>query len=64
VSGDSLLRNKAAIVDAPLGKGRVILLAPNVLYRAQSTGSFMFFWNSLIEGSRKGPMERGLGGQQ
>jgi hypothetical protein len=62
VSGESLLRNKAAIVDAPLGKGRVILLAPNVLYRAQTTGSYMFFWNSLIEGSRTGPVQRGIAG--
>ncbi len=60
VSGESLLRGKAAIVDAPMGKGQVILLAPNVLYRAQTTGSFMFFWNSLLEGSRDGPAETWL----
>jgi hypothetical protein len=53
-TADAALRGKAAIIDAPLGAGHVILLAPNVLYRAQSTGSFMFFWNSLIEGSRDG----------
>jgi hypothetical protein len=57
LSGESVLRGQAAIVDAPLGKGHVILLAPNVLYRAQATGSFMFFWNSLLEGSREGPAE-------
>jgi hypothetical protein len=42
----------AAIVEAPLGAGRVILLAPDVLYRSQSAGDFMFFWNSLIAGAR------------
>ena len=46
-------RGQAAIVDAPLGKGHSILLAPNVLYRAQTTETFMFFWNSLFEGSRQ-----------
>ena len=56
ISGEEALHGKAAIVDAPLGAGHVILLAPNVLYRAQSTGSFMFFWNALIEGSRSGQM--------
>ena len=54
---DEALRGKAAIVDAPLGAGHVILLAPNVLYRAQTTGTFMFFWNSLVEGSRDGLAE-------
>jgi hypothetical protein len=50
-NGD-MLRGAAAIVEAPMGKGRVILLAPDVLYRAQSTGNFMFFWNALIAGAR------------
>jgi hypothetical protein len=52
ISGGDVLRGTAAIIEAPLGSGRVILLAPDVLYRAQSTGTFMFFWNSLIEGAR------------
>ena len=56
-TADAALRGKAAIVDAPLGAGHVILLGPNVLYRAQTTGTFMFFWNSLIEGSRGGSAE-------
>ena len=54
---DEALRGKAAIIDAPLGAGHVILLAPNVLYRAQTTGTFMFFWNALVEGSRDGLAE-------
>jgi len=51
-SGESQILGKAAIVDSPLGKGHVILLAPNTLYRAQATSTYMFFWNSLIEGAR------------
>jgi hypothetical protein len=51
-SGESALQGKIAIADAPLGAGHVILLAPNTLYRAQATGTYMFFWNSLIEGAR------------
>ena len=57
IGGGDVLRGTAAIVEAPLGAGRVILLAPDVLYRAQSTGTFMFFWNALIEGAR----EKGVG---
>ncbi len=56
ISGESALRGKSSIVDAPLGAGRVILLAPNVLYRAQTTGTYMFFWNSILEGSRQSLM--------
>jgi len=51
-SGESALQGKIAIADAPLGAGHVILLAPNTLYRAQATRTYMFFWNSLIEGAR------------
>jgi hypothetical protein len=52
IGGGDVLRGKAAIVEAPLGKGLVILLAPDVLYRAQSTGDFMFFWNAVLAGAR------------
>jgi hypothetical protein len=52
IDGGDVLRGKAAIVESPMGKGRVILLAPDVLYRAQSTGTYMFFWNALISGAR------------
>jgi hypothetical protein len=52
ISNGDVLRGAAAIVEAPMGAGRVVLLAPDVLYRAQSTGDFMFFWNALIAGAR------------
>ncbi|MBZ5495370.1 MAG: hypothetical protein LAP85_03135 [Acidobacteriia bacterium] len=52
IGGGDVLRGMAAIVEAPLGAGRIILLAPDVLYRSESTGDFMFFWNSLIAGAR------------
>jgi len=53
IAGESWMWGKAAIVDAPLGAGNFVMIAPNVVYRAQTSGSYMFFWNSLIEGSRK-----------
>jgi hypothetical protein len=52
VSGESALKGKLAIVDAQIGKGHVVLLAPNVLYRAQTTGTYMLFWNAVISGAR------------
>jgi hypothetical protein len=53
VSGDDLARGKPAIVDAPLGAGNVVLLGPNTLYRAQATGTYMFYWNALIEAGQQ-----------
>jgi hypothetical protein len=52
IAGESWMKGKAAIVDAPLGDGNIVMIAPNVVYRAQTTGTYMFLWNSLIEGSR------------
>lgn len=54
-TADAGLRGKIAIVDAPLGAGHVVLLAPNTLYRAQTTGTFMFFWNALLTAAQSGP---------
>ncbi len=63
ISGDTLMRGKAAIVDTPLGAGHVVMLAPNVVYRAQTTGSFMFLWNALFEGSRTTAANKASGGK-
>jgi hypothetical protein len=53
ISGESWMHGKVAIVDAPLGSGNIVMIAPNVVYRAQTTGTYMFLWNALFEGSRK-----------
>lgn len=52
VSGESALQGKLAVVDAQIGKGHVVLLAPNTLYRAQATGTYMLFWNAILSGAR------------
>ena len=58
VTGEDAARGKAAVVDAPMGAGHVVLLGPNTLYRAQATRTYMFFWNSLIEGARRSATSR------
>jgi hypothetical protein len=39
-----------AVVDAPLGRGRVLLFGPEVNFRAQSHGTFKFLFNGIFYG--------------
>jgi hypothetical protein len=45
--GEHHLRGGAAVVDAPLGKGRVLLFGPEINYRAQPHGTFKFLFNGI-----------------
>ena len=47
--GDKLLAGRAALVDANLGKGHVILFGMRPQYRGQSYQTFKLFFNSLVE---------------
>ncbi len=46
--GADLIANQAALVDARVGKGHVILFGMRPQYRAQSYQSFKLFFNALI----------------
>ena len=58
--GQSLLKGSAAIVDAPLGKGRVILYGPEITFRAQPHGTFKFLFNGIDYGSSALPSSQAL----
>jgi hypothetical protein len=45
--GQKFLENGVAVVDARLGKGRVLLFGPEVTFRAQSHGTFKFLFNAI-----------------
>ena len=51
--GADQLRNRPALVDAPVGKGRVLIYAMNPIYRWQTFGEHglvfngLLFWNDL-----------------
>ena len=45
--GQSYLKGSVAIVDAPFGKGRVLLFGPEITFRAQSHGTFKFLFNGI-----------------
>ncbi|HYZ86967.1 MAG TPA: M14 family metallopeptidase [Bryobacteraceae bacterium] len=46
--GEKYIKNKHAVLDVPLGSGRVILFGMRPQYRAQSYQTFKMFFNSLV----------------
>jgi hypothetical protein len=38
------------VVDAQLGRGRVMLFGPEITFRAQSHGTFKFLFNAIYYG--------------
>jgi len=47
--GQEYLENGLAAVEARVGKGRVLLYAPEILQRAQPHGTFKLLFNALYE---------------
>lgn len=48
--GQQYLRDAVAVVDAPLGKGRIALFGPEITFRAQPHASFKFLFNGIFFG--------------
>jgi hypothetical protein len=51
--GERYLENRAALVESPLGQGRVVLFGMRPQYRAQSYQAFKLFFNSLVLSSAR-----------
>jgi hypothetical protein len=47
--GEKVIAGKAALIDAPIGKGRAILFGMRPQYRAQSYLTFKMFFNAMLE---------------
>jgi hypothetical protein len=45
--GQHRLEGAAAVVEAPLGKGRALMFGPEITYRGQSHGTFKFLFNGI-----------------
>jgi hypothetical protein len=48
--GQGYLERGVAVVDAPLGRGRVLLFGPEINFRAQPHGTFKFLFNAIYYG--------------
>lgn len=48
--GQERLENTVAAVDAKVGKGRVVLYGPEILFRAQPHGTFKLLFNAFLLG--------------
>jgi hypothetical protein len=46
--GADQLRHRPALVDSPVGKGRVLLYAINPIYRWQTFGEHSLVFNALL----------------
>ena len=49
LGGGEEIAGKAAVVDAPLGKGHVVLFAINPMWRQQTQGMFALVLNALLQ---------------
>jgi hypothetical protein len=49
--GQEYLEGTAAVVDAPLGEGRVLLFGPEITFRGQPHGTFKFLFNGIYYGN-------------
>jgi hypothetical protein len=49
--GQAYLEDAIAVLDAPMGKGRVLLFGPEITFRAQPHGTFKFLFNGIFYGT-------------
>ena len=48
--GQAHLERGVAVADAPVGRGRVLLFGPEIVFRAQAHGTFKFLFNGIFYG--------------
>jgi hypothetical protein len=51
--GQANLDGGAAIAEAAVGKGRLVLFGPQILFRAQPHGTFKLFFNGIMQAAMK-----------
>jgi hypothetical protein len=51
--GQEYLEGGVAVADARVGKGRLVLFGPQILFRAQPHGTFKFLFNGIVQAGAK-----------
>jgi hypothetical protein len=51
--GQEHLEGGVAIVEADVGKGKLVLFGPEILFRAQPHGTFKFLFNGIVRAGMK-----------
>jgi hypothetical protein len=49
--GQQYLEQAVEVIDAPVGKGHLVLFGPEITWRAQPHGTFKFLFNGIYYGS-------------
>jgi hypothetical protein len=48
--GEKFLENTAAVVETNVGKGRLVLYGPEILFRSQPHGTYKLLFNGIYSG--------------
>ena len=48
LDGEDLLARKSLVVDYSFGKGRIVLIGPDIIFRAQSEGTYKILFNAIF----------------
>jgi hypothetical protein len=52
--GQQRLNGATAVAEASLGKGKLFLFGPEILFRSQSHGTYKFLFNAVYYGTAEG----------
>jgi hypothetical protein len=53
MNGEKYLKNKAAVIEVSLGKGKIVLLGLRIQFRGQTVSTFKLLFNSLLYSTAK-----------
>jgi hypothetical protein len=62
--GEQRLRGAGAVLDVPMGRGRIIMLTFRVQHRAQTSGTFKLLFNAILYGPAAAARQVGAPTQQ
>jgi hypothetical protein len=46
--GQDLLENGTTVIDAPVGKGHLVMVGPQITFRAQPHGCYKLIFNAIV----------------